>query len=237
MASTRKTDFRYNVLGTLVVVVAMILSYLLLSALSSAFSAARAGGVAYVANMRAYPLALIALFILYEGIFMFAMPGGILSPKGSDETERAKMRRIRTVAISVCAGLAVAVILIGSNWFTIWTGDGIRDCKIFTTESFTYEEARQERVFCDDRGLGYEVTSPSGRTYSLFDGTSAVNDGFDREYGSAYAFAVHVHGTMQTAGVRQVVQNRERLESVYRQAYPETWAYIEKLLPAVQSVS
>lgn len=234
MASTRKTDFRYNVIGTLIVVAALILSYLLISALSSLFSSARAGDVAYVASMPAYPMALIALFILYEAIFMFAMPGGLLSAKSGEESEKARMRRIRRIAIGVSAGLSVAVILICSNWFTIWTPDGIRDCKVFTTESFEYGEARQERVFCNDKGLGYEVTSQNGRSYSLFAGPNAFNDRFEQEFETPYAFAVHIHKILKSSGVREVVENRERLTSAYKQAYPDTWAYIVRLLPETE---
>ncbi len=220
----------YGIIGTIVVILGVVASYLLIASLSRLFTGLRLGSAPFAVIMPGYIVFLIIQFVLFEVIFMLMMPDGIMSGKGESEEVKKRNGLIAKIISIVCGVAAVFVIFIAANWFTAWTDTGIRDSKLFQTEEFSFEDASSARVYYGSNGLAFSVTSKSGKSYELFSGVGAFNDAFATEYENQYNYAVQVKKMLTEAGVEVIVQDAEKLKRVYEEPYPKTWEYIKQLI-------
>lgn len=224
-----------GIIGTLLVIVGVVIYALLSSLINRIFIGMRFEDQNACALLNLTMISLTVAFVLYEVIFIVWQ---IKLSKGSDNKEDSRKTNKMFIWVfvgCVCASLLFAVI--SANTFTECREDSISKVCFVTTKEYRWDRERNDvlrySLSCSPEGeLNFNVTMKDGEVIDILGSVNSCSKQFINEYKNMYGYAAYLDSQFKQSEyyIESNISGTEYMEKYYKDAYPEIWEQISKII-------
>ncbi len=228
-----------GVLGTLIVLAGVAGFAVLTTQLGRLFLSLRYGEEAVCAIFTFSMAAIGIAFLLYEIAFIMWQVKLSATASG-DQENAARMAKAFKIILPVCIALSLLVSVFSANTYTMLREDSISQVCFAETEKYSWQDRNDVLRYtfsCDKTGgLTFNVTMKDGEVIELFGGVNSLTDSFREDYDTSnanlLAYAAHLTDEFKSSGylIDKKVNGAEHMERLYKEARPEVWVYMEKII-------
>ena len=222
-----------GIVGTLVVIVAVVVFAVVSSLINKLFIGIRLGESADCALLPLTITGLGVAFVVYEIIFILWHVK--MGRKGSDDEKRTA----RVFKIALIAGISVTLLFacIGANTYTRLSDDSISKACIVEYKSYEWRDKNNVMRYtlsCSAEGqLSYVVTMKDGERIELLGQVNSCTDEFINKYENLYGYAAYLSGEFESntnAIIESKIIGAEYMEKFYKDTNPEIWKYLNEII-------
>ena len=217
-------------MGTLLVLVGVIVYAVLSSFINRLIIGARLGESASCAIL---PLSLVGLtvaFVLYEAIFIVR-----LIRFGNDKDD-AKAKKVARIVTAACISLSFLFAIFSANTYTKLDDSSISSVCFVEVKRYEWEkrcDVLRYSLSCGSDGvLNFTVTMKDGEKIEILNQVNSCTESFTEQYGDLYGYAAYLSDTFDSSDyiIERSVTGVENMEKHYKDAYPEIWSSLEKII-------
>ncbi len=226
----KRGSLGYILIGTLVVMVALLCVLVITGSLAPVVLRIHAGNAPAMMTMPLFVYCAFADFILLEVVFLVFQPGA----KAFSEAEQAapgekKKMPLRNVVGIVCCALLLCSVIIAPFVCNVMTEEGVDTYVFFKTSSTKWEDLPlYELTFSQENGLELYLYFSRESKIPMFGAVNSLNPAFIEKYGSVYDFACYLKEQAVENGQSFKVQSPEAIAAYFKDsAY---WPQIEALI-------
>ncbi len=243
---SKKRGCLFLVLGSLLAVLATGLYIVVVAFLTGVIIEARHGDESAYTLMTFVKSSYLIVLILFYAILAL----WYISPS-QEEVDRQNQKfgmmggNTNAKALSakklwlISGGIFLGVILCGAisiNTYTLVSEDGVRTYFFAETSRYEWEDVSAYSIDCDgSEGLSITVTMRAGKQFEILQGINSATDTFGEKYENPTHFAAELDEWLKTptdghsVPIRRVY-NADLAEKFYRDAYPDLWPDIQRLI-------
>lgn len=232
------------ILGTLVVIGALIIYGIISLLLCRVFVSARFGDGVGGALMTFWLSSVGIAFVLFE--IAFAVWQVKLAMVASGKADENKMRRIFRITLVSAIALSFILAIFSANTFTELKNDSISKVCFVTTEEYRWDKDDNDvssySFECDENGsVSFTVTMKGNKVISILDAVNSLSESFKKEHTNGLGYAAHLTESFKENGLNTIEakisdSTVENAKKHYRDSENEaqkiTWTMIERILIA-----
>lgn len=232
------------ILGTLVVIAAVIAYGIVSLLLCRVFVSARFGNESGGSLMTFWLISVGIAFVLFEICFALWQIKSTLVATG--KAEESKMNKAFRITLVSCIALSFILAIFSANTFTELKNDSISKVCFVTTEEYRWDKERNDvssyTLACDDDGsLSFTVTMKGNKVINILDSVNSLSDSFKEEHLNCLGYAAHLSESFKASGYSTIEakisdSTVENAQKYYRdsdnEAHAITWKMIERILIA-----
>ena len=184
----------------------------------------------------------LAYFVLFEVLFFkwqFRLSLEEKSSKPSLMTSQAeapispeKFKKISRVLTVIVLCLCLLFPFIYANTYTQFDGETITKKALIGKTEYTTENVNGYSLICNDEGLKFTISMRDGESFEIFNADTLISPKFNEKYESMFGYAAYLSDIYDSREsiVRKKVSGREKMESTYKESYPDVWKYLESII-------
>ncbi len=213
------------ILGTLAVIGGVLLYAVIASLVSNLFISLRFGDDAACALLSLSFAGIIAAFIAFDIVFVVWQ---LKLARGDD----AGLDKIFKLTLIICLCAVLLLPIVSANTFTRLDDSSVS--KVFFAEYKSYDiekDMSRATLACNEGGsLTYTLTMSDGEKIELLSSVNSCSDAFIEKYENLYGYAAYLTEKLSDNGISLRVIGEEHMEESYKDAHPEVWKYLEKMI-------
>lgn len=184
----------------------------------------------------------LAYFVLFEVLFFKWQFRLSLEAKNSKPSLMAsqndaiispeKFKKISRVLTIVVICLCLLFPFIYTNTYTQFDGEVITKRALVTKTEYTTDSVNGYSLICNDEGMKFTISMKDGESFEIFNADSLISPKFNEKYESMFGYAAYLSDVYDSREkiVRKKVSGKDKMESTYKESYPEVWKYLEEII-------
>lgn len=143
-----------------------------------------------------------------------------------------KFKKISRVLTVIVLCLCLLFPFIYANTYTQFDGERITKKALIAKTEYTTESVNGYSLICNDEGLKFTISMKDGESFEIFNADSLISPKFNEKYESMFGYAAYLSDIYdcRESIVRKKVSGREKMESTYKESYPDVWKYLESII-------
>ena len=119
-----------------------------------------------------------------------------------------------------------------ANTYTQFDGETITKKALIGKTEYTTENVNGYSLICNDEGLKFTISMRDGESFEIFNADTLISPKFNEKYESMFGYAAYLSDIYDSREsiVRKKVSGREKMESTYKESYPDVWKYLESII-------